>query len=278
MTRRRVALGAAVLLALPLLAALLWLARADRSLQRVQQAGVLRVGYAVEAPYAWVGADGHVTGESPASALRIAARLGLPRVEWVQVPFDQLIPALRQRRFDMVAAGLFITEARRALVRFSDPTVRVMPGLLVASGNPKAVRSYRDALRPGGPRIAALSGSVEQSRLKSLGVADAQLLVVPDAQAGRAAVAGGVAAALALSLPALRQMAQGLPGAFDVLADPDAAADRVGFAFHPDDAALQQAWNAAQAGWVGGEEQRRMLAALGLPAADIVAAAPGAAP
>lgn len=256
-----------------------WLLLRDGSLNRVRSSGVLRVGYAVEAPYAWVTADGNVTGESPESARRIAARLGGLRIEWVQVPFAELIPSLRQRRFDMVAAGLFITEARARQVRFSDPTVRVVPALLVLQGNPRRVSPVLDAAAAG-PRVAVLDGSVEQTRLQALGLPPARLLVVPDAATGRVALAGGRADALALSLPTLQWMLQQLPGDFALLRDTavPGAGDRVGFAFHPDDAALQAAWNAAQAGWVGGEEHRRLVHGLGLLTEEMLARTPASLP
>jgi polar amino acid transport system substrate-binding protein len=254
------------------LALSIWL-RGDDSLRRVLASGVLRVGYAAEAPYASVGPDGTVTGESPESALRIAQRLGVARIDWVQVSFVDLIPGLLERRFDVVAAGLFITEERRQRVRFSDPTVRVVPGLLVQRGNPKQLRSALDAVARTDVRAAVLDGSVEQARLAAAGLPAARTLVVPDAQAGRSAVARGTADLLALSLPTLRWMTADLTDTFEAM--PDAAAadvpgDLVGFAFHPDDAALQRAWNAAQAGWVGSDDHRRLVQRFGFAAADLV--------
>jgi hypothetical protein len=46
----------------------------DGSLVPGKHADTLRIGYAVEAPYALVSADGQVTGESPEIARRIAER------------------------------------------------------------------------------------------------------------------------------------------------------------------------------------------------------------
>ncbi|MFY9509679.1 MAG: transporter substrate-binding domain-containing protein, partial [Rubrivivax sp.] len=98
---------------------------------------------------------------------------------------------------------------------------------------------------------------------QALGLAGERLVAVPDAQTGRAAVATGNVDALALSLPTLTWMARQQPGSFEVLPDTDSAGDRVAFAFGPDAAALQQAWNRAQAVWVGGAEHRRLVAELG---------------
>ena len=193
--------------------------------------------------------------------------MGVGRIEWVQVHFQDLVPGLKDGLFDVVAAGLFVTEARQQQVLFSESTVQVLPGLLVPRGNPRALRAYRDLLSQPGLRVAVLGGSVEERRLRGLGVPDAQMLVVPDAALARAAVLAGHADVLTLSLPSLRWMAQQSGGAFDVL--PDATAlgaqgnDRVAFAFSPRAHALQRAWNSAQRGWVGGDEHRHLVVGLG---------------
>lgn len=238
----------------------------DESLQRVAATGVLRVGYAVEAPYAWVEPDGRVTGDSPETAREVARLLGVARVEFVQVPFAELIPGLLERRFDVIGAGLFVTDERRRRVRFAAPTLRVRPGLLVATGNPKALLSLADLVQRTDLRVAVIQGAVEETRLQALGLAPERLLALPDAQAGLAAVAVGLADALALSQPTLHWMAARVPGSFEVLpaaGAPAAAEDRIAFAFRPQDAALQQAWDRAQAGWLAGEDYTRLVRRFG---------------
>ena len=264
LTRVRLLAGAVAVL-LPAAAVLAWWWQRDTSLQRVQDAGVLRIGYAVAPPYAWVGDDGTVRGESPESARVVAARLGLHRVEWVQVGFAGLVPGLLERRYDVVASGLFMSQQRAQQVAFAQPLVRAVPGLLVRRGNPLALHSYDD-VRASAARVAVLDGSVAQARLLALGVAADRLLTVPDPQIGRLAVERGHADALVLSLPALAWMARSVPGKFEALdlgATPAADSHDVAVAFHPDDRALRAAWNAAQASWAGSAEHRRLVDGLG---------------
>jgi polar amino acid transport system substrate-binding protein len=216
----------------------------------VRQAGVLRVGHAVEAPYADLEADGRVSGESPENARRIAARAGLPHIEWVQVEFDQLIEGLQAGRFDLVAAGLFITPERSRQLLFSEPSLCVRPGWLLREDAPPGLDgSYAEALQQPGLRIAVLRGSAEAAVLAGY----AGLREVPDARAGRLAVLRGAADALALSLPTVRALArQGragrcrrappcppAPGLWSAPARSVPGASRVGFAFAPQDRALQ---------------------------------------
>ena len=70
----------------------------DQSLSRLQQAGVIRIGYTVEAPYAFLKPGGEVTGESPEVAKQIVARLGIRHIEWRQVEFGALISELEAGR------------------------------------------------------------------------------------------------------------------------------------------------------------------------------------
>jgi polar amino acid transport system substrate-binding protein len=263
---------ALVLLGAAAAGAVVLLRAGDDSLERVRTAGVLRVGYAIEAPYAMLDADGRVTGESPETARRIAARLDVGATEWVQLPFETLIPDLRERRIDVVAAGLFVTRERALRVAFSDPTVRVSPGLLVRRGNPRRLPPFSRLKPTQDVRIAVIAGSVEEQRLRDRGWSGDGLLVVPEAQAGRAALAQGMVDAIALSAPALRWIAKSSPEPYEVLAEEPRAGqdvDYAAFAFHPEDAALQRAWNRAQSGFIGSAEHLQTIAPFGFEASNL---------
>jgi polar amino acid transport system substrate-binding protein len=278
--RGRVRAGAVVGVVLLLAAAVsAWWWQRDASLQRVLDAGVLRIGYAVAPPYAWVGDDGTVLGESPGSARAIAERLGVTRIAWVQVGFPELVPGLLERRFDLVASGLFVSPQRAQQVAFAEPLVQVVPGILVRRGNPLELRSERDLLA-GMARVAVLEGSVVQARMRALGMPADRLLSMPDPQTGRVAVVRGHADALLLSLPALAWMTRSVPGLPDLLealplqTEPAAEGNAVAVAFHPDDRALLVAWNRAQAGWAGSAEHRRLIDGLGFVVLPRAASAP----
>lgn len=254
--RRRWGLAALLALLLLALAALAyaWLGD-DGALARVQRAGVLRVGYAVEAPYAMRDARGEVVGEAPDLARLVAQALGLARIEWVQTSFEDLIPGLQARRFDVVAAGMFVTPERARQVLFSDPSVRVLPGLLVRQGNPLHLRGEADLLERAGLRVAALKGSVE------------------DAQAGRAALESGAADALCLSLPTVRWQANERPGSLQALRLRQlAGAPALGYAafqFNRQDLTLQQAWIRAQATLMGSPRHLQAIARYGFTPEDL---------
>lgn len=221
--------------------------RGDDSWRRVSEAGVIRIGYAVEAPYAMADAEGRVTGQLPEIARRVAEGLGVVRVEWGLTEFASLADELEAGRFDVVAAGLFVTTERAKHMSFSRPVFEVKPGLLVKAGNPLGLHSYADVTAQPEVRVAVLAGSVEADLLREVGMGQGRLVEVPDGPAGRALVAVGRVDGLALSRPTVRWMAEKLGGGAleeaTPFAGPDAAGGRVAFAFHPRDRALRAAWD-----------------------------------
>lgn len=250
----------------------------DRSLNRVVSDGVIRIGYAVEAPYAFLKPGGEVSGEAPEVAKVIAAQLGVPRIEWRQMEFDALIPQLEAGRIDVIAAGMFVTPERARRVHFSKPTLRVRQGLLTRSGNPLQIHSYAQAVSHPDIKVAVLSGSAEQRLLRRMGLPEDRTVAVPDARTGRVAVESGVAGCLALSLPSVRWLAlQGLPGkteaatelAEDAPLTPVEEAALTAFAFHRKDRRLHAAWDRELEQFIGRPGHLAILQLFGLTPEDL---------
>jgi polar amino acid transport system substrate-binding protein len=79
----------------------------------------LRIGVAAtREPLSFVDADGNVTGHDGELARRIAARLQRP-VEFQNMKFLALIPALTSGKIDLVISGMTATDERRKSVDFS---------------------------------------------------------------------------------------------------------------------------------------------------------------
>ncbi|MBK1653293.1 transporter substrate-binding domain-containing protein [Allochromatium vinosum] len=249
----------------------------DDTLARVRTEGVIRIGYAVEPPYAFVTPGGEVTGESPEVAKILVARLGIERIVWSQMAFSELIPALQTGRIDVIAAGLFVNAERARQVRFSRPTFRVRPALLVAKGNPYALRACEDLLGQPELRVAVIAGSVEQALLHRVGLADERLVPVPDALTGSRAVESGLADVLALSSPTLRWRLEQAPLAdVELVQVPDEPTTLAGadygigaFAFRLIDQRLAQAWDEAARDYIGGAEHRALLKRFGFGPTEV---------
>ena len=88
------------------------------TLQRLRDAGTVKVGIAGEIPYGFT-RDGKLTGESPEVAKAVFQAIGVPNVDSQQVDFNQLIPGLNAGQYDMVAAGMAIIPKRCQQAQFS---------------------------------------------------------------------------------------------------------------------------------------------------------------
>lgn len=255
--------------------ALLFFCNGDDSLKRAKMR--VRIGYAVEAPYAFLDSAGNVTGESPELARIVAKRLRFQRVIWRQVEFAHLLDELQAGRIDVVAAGLFETPERMRQANFSHYTSRVREGLLVPRGNPRHIHSYKQALKLGNVRIAVLSGSVEETFLRHLEFAENQVMRVPDVLTGFSALKAGLVDGLALSSPTVNWMAaqSQLDGAestaqFEATTDfSDSVISYGAFAFRKKDRHLLNAWNSVLKDYVGSREHLALVSKFGFSEAEL---------
>lgn len=235
------------------MAAVWWVTMPERSWDRIERTGLVRVGYAVEPPYAFPLVEGSAGGEFPESAKMIVERMGGFRIEWRLADFGLLMDLLESGEIDVVAAGLFVTPEREAKVAFAPPIVAVRAGLLVRKGNPRGLQSYESLVDSHDVRVAVLAGAVEHSRLRGLGVPPERILIVPDARSGQVAVTSGAADALALSWPtvawlASHDWAHGTEGVMTGRQSTGSGgpAGVAAFAFRRDDERLLREWTRAQ--------------------------------
>lgn len=138
------------------------------TLQRIKDAGTVKIGIAGEVPYGYT-ENGEVTGEAPEVARAVFRAMGIDQVEATQVEFGQLIPALNASQYDMVAAGMAILPDRCANAQFSAVDYVTPTALLVPAGNPQQVNNFDDVKAKGVP-IAVLSGTVEEAVARDLSI------------------------------------------------------------------------------------------------------------
>jgi polar amino acid transport system substrate-binding protein len=165
-------------------------ADAGDTLQKARQAGKIRVGFANEAPYAYIdSATERLTGEAPEIARAILKRLGVNEIEGVLTEFGSLIPGLQAERFDIIAAGMYILPERCKQVTFSNPTYGIGEAFLVKSGNPKGLHSYEGLAEPPAAVLGVVAGTVERGYARKTNVPDERVKVFPDAPSAVAGVA-----------------------------------------------------------------------------------------
>ncbi|MFM2347282.1 MAG: hypothetical protein RL654_2035 [Pseudomonadota bacterium] len=185
----------------------------SRALDGPQSPGLgrpLRVGYAIEAPYAFRDPGGGLHGEAVDMMRAALRRIGRPEPVWIHAEFAALMHELEMGRIDAIASGLFITPERATRLAFSRPTAVVQPGLLVATGNPLALHSLADVIGDARVRLCVLEQSVEQGMVRRAGLPDSRLRARASAAGCLADLQQGEVQAVMLSAPSLRWMVRQL--------------------------------------------------------------------
>ena len=241
-------------------------ARADL-LEDAKESGKVTVGIANEAPYGYQTPEGELTGEAPEIAKHVLGEMGIEDVEAVITEFGSLIPGLKAGRFDLVAAGMFVTPERCQQVAFSEPTYGIGQAFLVAEGNPEGLQTYDDIKANPEATLAVMAGAIERTYARDAGVSDDQVMVVPDPSSGAAAVQAGRADAFALTSLSIRRLADGTAGVEVAQPFGEVAGQSVlghgAFAFRPEDDAFRQEFNRHLADFIGSEEHLALVEPFG---------------
>jgi len=242
------------------------------TLDRMRKRGVARIGFANEAPYAYLDPDtGRLTGEAPEVARAILGRLGVERVEGVLTEFGALIPGLQAGRFDLIAAGMYITPARCREVAFSNPTYGIGEALIVRRGNPHQLHSYSDIAAKPGVTLAVVTGAIQRRYALASGIAEGQIAVYGDAPSALAAVAAGRADAYGgtsltvadlLAKAADPRLERATPFT-DPVIDGREVRGYGAFVFRPSDTSLRAAFDRELADYLGTEAHLAQIAPFG---------------
>jgi len=218
-------------------------------LQRLMDQGYVRVGFANEAPFGYAEPDGTLTGEAPEVAKAVFEALGVPEIQGVLTEFGSLIPGLQARRFDVIAAGMFINPERCAEIAFSDPDYQAKTAFLVPAGNPMAILTFEDVISTGA-RLGVLAGAVEGGYAETLGVPAGQIVTFNDQPSSYDGLAADRVDAVSLTSISLRNILATREGApFEVtepfvpVIDGEEQTGAGGYGFHKDDADLVEAFN-----------------------------------
>jgi polar amino acid transport system substrate-binding protein len=226
-------------------------ASAQDALSRIRQTGKVTVGIFNGYPWSYVDNDGAVKGQAVEVLKAAFEPLGITQVEPVVTEFAALIPGLQSRRFDVVAAGLYITPERCKLVAFGNPDLKVGDGLLVLKGNPKKLVSYADIAQKKDITLASGRGAIQIASALKAGVPNDRMLLFPDLQAALSAMLAGRADAVTATTPSIITLARSsdkteraLPFTGGVDAEGKPIFGYPGLAFRKADADFRDAYNA----------------------------------
>jgi His/Glu/Gln/Arg/opine family amino acid ABC transporter permease subunit len=110
---------------------------------RIQSAGVLRVGTeGVYAPFSYHDEGGQLVGYDVDIAKAVGDKLGV-KVEFVETPWDSMFAALEANRFDIVANQVTINDERKAKYDLSDPYA-IGQGVIVTRADDNSIKSIAD--------------------------------------------------------------------------------------------------------------------------------------
>lgn len=217
-------------------------AASDPLLTAMRSAGAAKVAIAQLPPYAYLTPDGQPAGYLADVSSSVMKALGVPRLSATVTTFDAMIPGLEAQQYDFAPGGLNITSARCQVVIFSAPVTVQHDAVFVRAGNPEHLTGYASIARDPRAKAAFLAGSPQEAYALKQGVRQGQIVTVPDAQSGIAAVTGGRADALVIgqfSVPASE-----LKG-IAVVVDTSSPLAGVGIAFRKSDTAFRDAFNQA---------------------------------
>ena len=214
-------------------------------------------------PYAYKNDDGTLTGTDVEILRVVLEKMGGGVASAGATEWGALIPGVKTGRFDVVAAGMFVTPKRCAEVMFSEPTFGILNAFLIVEGNPHNLTDYESVAANSELKLGAVSGSAQVEYAKSAGVADDNIVQLPDNATAVAALQAGRIHAYALSPPGVRAVLAALPDSG--LSMSEAFAEVAGvkrvshgaFAFRKTDAEFVAAFNAALTEFIGTPETYR---------------------
>ncbi len=246
--------------------------QSQNTLARIQAIGTVRVGYANEAPYGYLDSEtGKITGEAPEIAQVILRKMGVKNVEPVVSEFGSLIPGLKAGRFDIIAAGMYITPERARQISFSNPTYAVGEAFLVAAGNPLSLHSFEDVAQHPQARLGVLGGSVEYGYAQQLGTPGERIVIFPDYLSALEGLKTDRVDAVAATVLTAEDLLQKAQDASIERAEPftDPIIDRQkvqgygAFGFRQNDQAFRQEFNRHLAEFLGSKEHLELVRPFG---------------
>ncbi len=237
-------------------------AQADTLLEKAKAGEPIRIGFANEVPWAYPGEDNAPLGFANAHAVGVLNAMGITNIEPVVTDWGGLIPGLKAGRFDVITGGMYILGTRCENVNFAEPMGVFGDAFIVAPGNPKGLETYQD-IKDAGAVIVTGAGYNIVEVAKQEGIAEDNIMQVPGPTEILAAVKAGRADAGGVTFFTAQNLANESGGAVEVTDPsklPEWTLNWVGIAFRPSDTDFLNAFNEAQANYIGSDE---MLAAVG---------------
>ncbi len=116
----------------------------DGSYEKYRDEGV-RLGLIESYPVNFTDPEtGERTGWNTDIVLRALEHAGITEIEFVDGPWESMVPGLQSGRFDLLASDVHVTPERVEIIDFSAPAFWYGDALFVPEGNPANIHSWED--------------------------------------------------------------------------------------------------------------------------------------
>jgi ABC-type amino acid transport substrate-binding protein len=166
----------------------------------------LRVGIATNYPPLAFKQDGQIKGIEAEFARQLGTDLGV-KITLVETPWEDLIPALRDHRIDVIMSGMSITEARKQLVSFTDPYLKIGQMALIRRADQQRFRKLtKESLST--IRVGVVRGTTGEDYART-NLPSAKVTTFDSVDAGVAALRQGKIDAFVHDAPAIWRITGG---------------------------------------------------------------------
>ncbi|WP_448955835.1 ectoine/hydroxyectoine ABC transporter substrate-binding protein EhuB [Labrys neptuniae] len=209
---RRIEISKRTLLGALLIAGIAVLPAAVRAEDLVTKGkdGGLTVAFYNYNPNSYIDQSGKLVGTDPETLIPVLQSMGLKVAATQDTDWGNLIPGLNAGRFDVIAAGMYITPERCDQVAFSQPIFGFTQSLAIKKGNPDGIASLED-IAAKGLTVAAIAGSGQVGYSQLAGIPDDKILQIPDTATAVAAIRAGRASAFVVDTGGIKALVEGLP-------------------------------------------------------------------
>jgi polar amino acid transport system substrate-binding protein len=210
-----------------------------------------------------------------AEARVVFGEMQVPRIEGVLTEFGSLIPGLQAGRFDVIAAGMYVTPERCRQVAFSEPSYSVGEAFVVATGNPLDLHGYEGLRDTAGATLGVVTGTIERTYAREVGIAEDRIVTFPDAPSALAGVSAGRVDAYGGTALTVQNLIDKAPDGVerarpftDPVVDGRPVRGYGAFAFRPGDQALLAAFNQHLTAFVGTPAHLALVTPFGFTEAE----------
>ena len=225
-------------------------------------------------PNAYLNEAGDLVGTDPEMIRAVLTDMGLKVSTMVDTEWGNLVPGLNAGRFDIVAAGMYVTPDRCKQVAFSEPYLGFSQAMAVPKGNSNDLQTIEDVVAKG-LKVAVIAGSAQVGYAADAGMPSENVMQIPDTATGAAALRAGRVDALYIDTPGIRALVESIPERdLDMTKPFDTVKGRVvmphgAFAFRQSDAEFVKAFNVALKKRLADPDHVKMLERNGLSADEL---------